>query len=558
MRPPCPPWWQAGVVYQIYPRSFNDSDGDGVGDLGGITDRLGYVADLGVDAVWISPFYPSPLADGGYDVSDYCDVDPALGDLATFDHLVAEAHRLGLRVVIDWVPNHSSNRHPWFESSRGGRQSPHRDWYVWCDARAGSGPGTGRPPEPPTNWLSAFGGPAWTWDAATEQFYLHSFLPEQPDLNWRSERLREAMLGTLRFWLDRGVDGFRVDVAHHIAKDPLFRDNPPEPSPNAGHKPVSDYDRQRHIHDRAHPDVHGLFRQFRCLVDEYPGERALLGEIHLGHDLVQWATYFGDGDELHLPLNFGLLAAPWTAEGLRAHVTSVEASLPNGAWPSYVLGGHDERRLVDRLGPTGARLAAVLLLTLRGTPTLYAGDEIGTPQVEVPPDRLRDPAGTRTGVPGLGRDGGRTPMAWDASPGGGFSAAAPDDHWLPLHPTHPSVNVESQSGDPGSLLELYRGLLAVRRTTPGLSCGAYVPLMGCPEGVLGYERAFHESRALVYLNLDDSPARPQLPSGVWYVAVSTHQAQSSARDAEVTLAPGEGVVLIADSPLAGYAATPRP
>ena len=543
--PPTPrPWWQAGVLYQVYPRSFQDSDGDGTGDLDGLTSRLGYLAGLGVDAVWISPFYPSPLADGGYDVADYCDVAPDLGSLAAFDRLVAHAHRLGLRVVVDWVPNHSSDRHPWFQEGRRSRDAGTRGWYVWRDARAGTGPGTGRPPEPPNNWLSAFGGPAWTWDERTGQFYLHSFLPEQPDLDWRSDGLRAAMLDTLRFWLARGVDGFRVDVAHHIAKDPLLRDNPPEPRPDAGHKPVSDYDRQRHVHDRGHPDVHGLFRQFRAVVDGVPGERALFGEIHLAHDLGRWASYFGDGDELHLPLNFGLLGAPWTAEGLRAHVAAVEAALPPGAWPSYVLGSHDERRLVDRVGAAGARLAAVLLLTLRGTPTLYAGDEIGTPQVRVPPDRARDPAGRRTGVPGLGRDGGRTPMAWDASPGAGFSTARPEALWLPLHPTHRAVNVERQSAEPGSLLSLYRRLLALRRATPALHGGSYAPLADVPETVFGYERADGASRAVVLLNLGSAPARVPLPPGAWRRAASTHGRGAARAEPSVTLAPDEGVVMV--------------
>ena len=535
------PWWQTGVVYQVYPRSFQDTDGDGVGDLPGVTARLGYLADLGVDAVWISPFYPSPGADGGYDVADYCDVDPQLGTLADVDRLAARAHGLGLGVIVDWVPNHSSDQHPWFQESRAGRDSKKRDWYVWRDAAPGTGPGTGRPPRPPNNWLSAFGGPAWTWDPATEQFYLHSFLPQQPDLNWRAAGLREAMLATLRFWLDRGVDGFRVDVAHHIAKDPLLRDNPPEPHPDAGHKPVSDYDRQRHVHDRGHPDVHGFFSMFRQIVDEYPGERVLMGEIHLAHDLAQWATYFGDGDELHLPLHFGLLGVPWTAAGLRAHVDAVQAVLPPGAWPSWVLGSHDEHRLATRLGAAGARLAAVLLLTLRGTPTLYAGDEIGTPQVDVPPDRLRDPAGQRTGVPALGRDGGRTPMAWDASPGAGFSTAPPAALWLPLHPTHAAVNVERQLAEPDSLLTLYRHLLALRRATPALHSGGYRAL-DVP-GVFAFERAHGESRALVLLNPGRQPHAATLPAGRWRWAASTHRRTGEAAGA-VRLAADEGAVLV--------------
>ena len=454
---------------------------------------------------------------------------------------------------MDWVPNHSSDQHPWFRASRQSRDSPKRNWYVWRDPKAGTGSGTSRPPEPPNNWLAAFGGPAWTWDGATEQFYLHSFLPEQPDTNWREPALREAFLETLRFWMRHGVDGFRIDTAVHIAKDPEFRDNPPEPSPDAGHKPVAEYDRQRHVRDRAHPDVHSYFRSFRRLVDAFPGGdggRALFGEIHLGHDLPQWASYFGDGDELHLPLNFGLLATPWTAAGLRAHVEAVEAVLPPGAWPSYVLGSHDERRLAARVGEVGARLAAVLLLTLRGTPTLYAGDEIGTPQVEVPADRIRDPAGRRTGVPGLGRDGGRTPMAWDGSPNAGFSTAPEGDLWLPLHGGHEALNVAAQTADAGSLLNLYRRLLALRRATPALHSGSFRALDGLPDTVFGYERledtrAGGDSRALALLNVAHTEALVNLPAGPWRLGASTH-GRSDARGMELRLEANEGVVLVGE------------
>jgi glycosidase len=549
------------VLYQVYPRSFQDSNGDGTGDLDGITSRLGYLADLGVDAVWISPFYQSPLKDGGYDVADYCDVDPVFGDLAAFDRLVAEAHALGLRVVVDWVPNHSSDLHPWFRSSRSSRESPHRDWYVWRDARAGTGPGTGRAPEPPNNWLSAFGGPAWTWDDATGQFYLHSFLAEQPDLNWRNAGLRAAMLATLPFWMGRGVDGFRVDTAHYILKDPLFRDNPPEPAPDAGHKPVSDYDRQRHLYDRAHPDVHELFRILRAVVDTYPGPggrgrgvppvRALFGEMHLGHDLPQWASYFGvpegggRGDEFHLPINFGLLGTPWTAKSLRAHVEAVEAAVPPGAWPTYVLGSHDEKRLLTRVGgEAGARLAAMLLLTLRGTPTIYAGDEIGTPDVEVPPERVRDPAGIRTGVPGLGRDSGRTPMAWDASSTAGFSTAPDEALWLPLHPTHPTVNVETESADAGSILTLYRRLLALRRTTPALHSGVFRALDSVPEDVFAYERTLGDSQAVIVLHVGGGETTVVLPPGAWRSALSTHEGRIEPYSSLVRVRPHEGAVFM--------------
>ncbi|PAP75373.1 alpha-amylase family glycosyl hydrolase [Rubrivirga marina] len=494
------PWWQTGVIYQVYPRSFQDSDGDGVGDLEGVRQRLDYLVWLGVDALWLSPFYPSPMADFGYDVADYCGVDPLFGDLDAFDRLVADAHARGLRLILDWVPNHSSDRHPWFEESRRSRDSPKRDWYVWRDL----GPDGALP----NNWLSAFGGPAWTLDEATGQVYLHSFLKEQPDLNWRSPALREAMLDTLRFWMARGVDGFRIDVAHHVLKDPALRDNPPNPAPSGGHKPASLYDAQLHVHDKDHPDAHALYREVRTVVDGFDDrERVTLGEIHLPNALDRWAAYYGgpDLDEIHMPLNFGLLDVEWSADGLRRHVEAVEAAVPEGAWPNYVLGNHDERRLATRLGPERARLAALLLLTLRGTPTLYYGDELGVPDVAVPADRIRDPMGLRSGIPALGRDSGRTPMAWDASPSAGFSTAPPDTLWLPLHAEAERLNVSVQRDDPESLLSLYRSLLALRRRRPALYAGRYTALGETPASVFAFERQSGTDRVVVVLNLGDAP-----------------------------------------------------
>jgi glycosidase len=489
------------VIYQVYPRSFQDSDGDGVGDLEGVRQRLDYLVWLGVDALWLSPFYPSPQADFGYDVADYCDVDPLFGDLDAFDRLVADAHDRGLRLIVDWVPNHSSDRHPWFVESRRSRDSPKREWYVWRDpAPDGS---------PPNNWLSAFGGPAWTLDEATGQYYLHSFLKEQPDLNWRSPRLKEAMLDTLRFWMVRGVDGFRIDVAHHVLKDPGLRDNPPNPAPSGGHKPTSPYDAQLHVHDKDHPDAHALYREVRAVVDGFDSrERVTLGEIHLPDALDRWAAYYGGEtlDEIHMPLNFGLLNVEWTAEGLRRHVAAVEAAVPDGAWPNYVLGNHDERRLATRLGPKRARLAALLLLTLRGTPTLYYGDELGTLDVAVPADRVRDPMGIRSGVPGLGRDGGRTPMAWDTSLSAGFSTEPPEGLWLPLHRHWGRENVASQSKDENSMLSLYRALLGLRRERPALRTGAYRPLTCSSDKVFSFERRLGSDRVVVSMNLGDEPA----------------------------------------------------
>ncbi|MDQ3547471.1 MAG: alpha-amylase family glycosyl hydrolase, partial [Chloroflexota bacterium] len=368
-----PLWWQSGGVYQIYPRSFRDSDGNGTGDLTGVIEKFDYLSEmLGVDAIWLSPFFPSPMADFGYDVSDYCGVDPLFGDLTTFDRLVAQAHAREMRVIIDYVPNHTSDQHPWFIESRSSRDNPKRDWYVWRDAQPDG--------SLPNNWQASFGGPSWTFDETTGQYYLHSFLPQQPDLDWRNPEVKEAMFDVVRFWLERGVDGFRIDVAHRIMKDPELRDNPP--APDAGlvrHKDQGDYDAQLHIHDMGHEDVHEVYRDMRTLLDEYSDEqpRIAIGEIHI-FELEVWSNYYGgELDELHLPFNFGLLAVPWDAAAVREFVTELEGTIPDGAWPNYVVGNHDEPRIASRVGPERARIAMMLLLTLRGTPTLYQGDELG-------------------------------------------------------------------------------------------------------------------------------------------------------------------------------------
>ena len=350
------PWWMTGVIYQIYPRSFQDTTNNGVGDLPGITSRLDYLSGtLGIDAIWISPFYRSPMADFGYDVSDYTDVDPLFGTLADFDELLAQAHARGIRVIIDWVPNHTSDQHPWFQAARSSRQDPRRDWYVWRDPRPDG--------SLPNNWLSVFGGPAWEWDEASGQYYLHSFVPQQPDLNWRNPEVRKAMFQTIRFWLERGVDGFRVDVAHVVMKDPEFRDNPPASGADRRFRYGHTYELQDHLHDKGHPDGHGVYRQMRTILDEYDDDRFAVGEIHFD-DLTRWAAYYGDGtDQLHMPFNFTLLTTPWEAAAVQQAVEAIEAVVPDGCWPNYVLGNHDTARPVRRLGHAGARLGAMLLLT---------------------------------------------------------------------------------------------------------------------------------------------------------------------------------------------------
>jgi len=475
-------WWQEAVVYQVYPRSFRDTNGDGVGDLAGVTEGIDYLQGLGIDAVWLSPFYPSPMDDFGYDVADYTDVDPMFGTLADFDRLLASAHDAGIRVIVDLVPNHTSNQHPWFVESRSSRASPKRDWYVWADG-----------PEPPNNWLSVFGGPAWEWDAGTEQFYLHSFLRSQPDLNWRSPEVEEAMLGVMRFWLDRGVDGFRIDVAHFMMKDPEMRDNPEvdePPDQTVRFKDLGAYASQQHLYDKGHPDVHGVFRSMRRVLDEY-GERFAVGEIH-DFDPETWASYYGDGDGLHMPFNFALLYPDWEAAPIRTIVDRFDALCRNGRWPNWVLGNHDEPRLVSRLGgEEQARAAAVMLLTLRGTPTIYYGDELGMPEAAIPADRQVDPWGLQ--VPGLGRDGCRTPMQWDDSPGAGFTSGEP---WLPLGSDWATRNVAAQQGAGDSMLELYRSLLQIRRERPALRVGDYRSLDLDP-AVFGYERSHPGERPVV-------------------------------------------------------------
>jgi alpha-glucosidase len=489
------PWWQSAVIYQIYPRSYKDSDGDGIGDLSGIIQQLDYLSGtLGVDVLWLSPFYPSPMADFGYDVSDYMDVAPVFGNLETFGELVYLAHQKGLKIIIDFVPNHSSNQHPWFIESSASKINPKRDWYVWADAK-GDG-------SPPNNWLSVFGGSAWEWHPSTEQYYLHSFLKEQPDLNWRNPLVKKAMFDVLRFWLDKGVDGFRIDVAHFIMKDPEMRDNPLETAAErALHRPLGEYDSQIHLHDQGHPDVHTIYQELRQLLEEYGSisPRVSIGEIHI-FDWETWASFYGsDLDELHMPFNFQLLNVKWKAEDVMAVVETLENILPPGAWPNYVLGNHDEPRLATRLGVQGARLAAVLLLTLRGTPTLYYGDEIGMTEVEIPPAQQQDPWGRR--VPGLGRDGCRTPMQWDASSLAGFSLPGTQGCWLPFMENFQQVNVEKQLQQPDSLLNLYRQLLAFRKKTPPLQIGDYFTLPDLPEGCFGYRRRWPGySEILVVLN----------------------------------------------------------
>jgi len=533
-------WWREAVFYEIYVRSFQDSNGDGVGDLAGIIERLDYLNDgtprsLGVDALWLTPINPSPMFDFGYDVSDYCDIEPLFGTLADFDRLVAEAHRRNIRIIFDLVPNHSSHLHPWFQSARRSRTDPYRDWYVWRDPAPDGGY--------PNNWAGNFGGPAWTLDPATGQYYLHSFLVEQPDLNYRNPAVVAAMEDVIRFWLDRGVDGFRIDVMHKLVKDAALRDNP-APTPEEAH-PFKHYGEQKHVYDEDQPEVHDIIRSWRRILDGY-GDRTMVGEVYI-FDPPRLVRYYGNGhDELPLAFNFSFLWSPWDAAAFRAQVDGMEALLPAGAQPTYALSSHDAPRYRTRFddpvwGDARARVAALMLLTLRGTPFLYYGEEIGMRDGVIPPNRICDPLGLR--IPAIGRDPERTPMQWSPAPGAGFTAAATP--WLPLADDYATTNVERQLRDPRSHLSFYRRAIWYRKRTAALTRGTYTPIDGPPDTFL-YRRVHGASRCVVALNFADEGRTLQLPDLTGArLALSTDpdRGEGPLGAAALRLGPAEGIVV---------------
>ncbi len=519
------------MIYQVYPRSFMDSGGDGTGDLEGITGRLGYLGWLGVDAVWISPIYPSPMADFGYDISDHTDVEPLFGSLEDFDGLVEEARGLGIKVILDYVPNHTSDEHPWFVESRSSRENPKRDWYVWRDPAPDGGP--------PNNWQSFFGGgSAWKLDEVTGQYYLHMFDEKQADLNWRNPEVRATMYDVLRFWLDRGVDGFRIDVLWLLIKDELFRDNPPNPEWREGDPP---FRRQSGIYSGDRPEMVEILRELRAVTESYEGDRVLIGELYL--PLQRMISYYGSElDGIHLPFNFGLTVLPeWEPRAVQRLVSDYEAALPNGAWPNWVLGNHDQRRIVGRVGAERARLAQMLLLTLRGTPTCYYGDEIGMHDVEIPPELVVDPQGLRS--PGYGRDPARTPMQWDGGPNAGFTSGTP---WLPVADDSTRVNVEAQRDDSHSMLSLFRRLIRLRREHPALTVGSYRPVETGDSQMVAYLREHEDGRVLVALNFGGEDQRLGVPEGTAGAKLlcSTDPERHAFDESRVLkLGPYEGVVL---------------
>ncbi|UZF94703.1 alpha-amylase family glycosyl hydrolase [Bosea sp. NBC_00550] len=527
------PWWQTGVIYQIYPRSFQDTNGDGIGDLKGITHRLDYLASLGIDAIWISPVYPSPMADFGYDVADYCDVDPRFGTLADFDDLLARAHARGLKVLLDFVPNHTSDRHTWFVESRSSRDAAKRDWYLWRDPAPDGGP--------PNNWISDFGGSAWAWDEASGQYYYHAFLKEQPDLNWRNPAVQASMHEVMRFWFDRGVDGFRIDVLWHLIKAADYPDNPPNPA----YRPaMGEMHRVLQLHSTDQPEVHALAAEMRAIAESYGtaerDERVLIGEIYLPVDRLM--QYYGqERAGVHLPLNFQLIDASWQARALADLIAGYEAALPPGAWPNWVLGNHDRPRVASKLGRAQARIAAMLLLTLRGTPTLYYGDELGLSDFQIPPGRVQDPRELREPGLGLGRDPVRTPMPWDGSENAGFSTASP---WLPLNADWPARNVAVMAEEPASILALYRRLLALRRAHPALEIGDFT-LLDSTGDVLAFERRHGVQRLIVALNIGTDGQRLELPGWASNCRpiLSTIAESTLVEDNALLLRANEGVIL---------------
>ena len=521
-------WWHGGVFYQIYPRSFADSDGDGAGDLPGIISRLDYLAELGIAGIWLSPITVSPDRDWGYDVADYRDVDPDFGTLDDLARLVDEAGKRGIRILLDLVPNHTSDQHPWFVDARSGRDAVHRDWYVWADPAPDGGP--------PNNWVSVFGGSAWELDPASGQYFLHNFELEQPDLNWWSDEVRDAFDDIVRYWWDRGIAGFRIDVCNMMIKDAELRDNPPATEDDPldqqfmGLKAVYNTDR---------PEAHDILRRWRTLSDGYQPARLLIGETNVDK-LATLMQFYGNGhDELHGGFNFVFLNAPLEAAAMRAIVEAVEATLPPGAWPIWTGSNHDVSRLATRWAagdPAKVRCALLILLTLRGTPFLYQGDEIGLTDGPIEQSDLRDAVGIRFWPYYKGRDAERTPMPWSSAPGGGFSRAGVRP-WLPM--ADPAqCNVADQEGDPDSVLAFTRRAIARRATSDDLAIGPYRSLPS-PPGTWAFQRG---AGTVVAVNMTDSTQK--LVAGSGGIVLATERArEGSAQDGGLTLTAWSGVVV---------------
>lgn len=533
-------WWRGAVIYQVYPRSFQDTDGDGIGDIKGIIERLPYIASLGVDAIWLSPFFTSPQADMGYDVSDYCDVDPMFGTLADFDAMIKEAKRLGLKVIIDQVISHTSDQHPWFKESRASRENPKADWYVWAAAKPD---GTA-----PNNWLSVFGGPAWEWDGVRKQYYMHNFLASQPDLNFHNKAVQDAVLDAVRFWLDRGVDGFRLDTVNYYFHDKELRDNPPHvpDSEDAGldAPDVNPYGMQSHLYDKTQPENIEFLKRFRALLDQYP-DRTTVGEVGDGaRSLKTVAAYTSGGDKLHMCYTFDLLGPDFTPSHIRHCVESFQKQVKDG-WVCWAFSNHDVTRHVSRFvqqpqeREAVARLAISVLSALRGSICLYQGEELGLPEAELAFEDLRDPYGIRFWPAFKGRDGCRTPMVWEkAKKQAGFSSAKP---WLPVPAEHQALSVDVQERDGGSVLAHYRATLAFRKSHPALIDGD-MEFLATNEDVLAFIRSKGDDRLLFVFNLRRGPQEIGLPKGHGVREVFPMPGLTgSVADGEIRLGPLDGI-----------------
>ena len=498
------PWWKHGVIYEIYPRSFQDTNGDGVGDINGITQRLDYLHQLGVDAIWITPMYPSPQVDFGYDISDYEALDPQYGTMDDFDRLIAEAKKHNIRIIMDYVPNHTSDQHPWFKESRSSRTNPKRDWYIWRD---GKEPGPGHPPN---NWQSWFGHSAWQYDPPTDQYYYHHFYVQQPDLNWRNPQVQQAMLDVLKYWMDKGVSGFRIDAVSRLFEDPNLKDDPILPGTNA----YGDSNIQHKYTDNL-PEVHDMLRAMRATVDKYPGNPVLISEADEPNITELTKMYGRNNDEVQLPMDFQVADVnELSVPKFRKYIEEVENN-PAGGQPHFFFGNHDQPRVWDRysegvddpaMKARIARMMAALLLTSRSTPQLYYGDELG--MVTTPPARkedVKDPIGILGWPKEKGRDGERTPMQWTPGPNAGFTTSA--SPWLPIPPNHTTINVQQESTDPNSMLNWYKRLITLRRTHPALNNGSMTMLDRSNNNVLSYLRQSPPGKpsVLVALNFTGQP-----------------------------------------------------
>lgn len=532
-------WWKNAVVYQIYPRSFKDTNGDGIGDLEGIIQKLDYLNDgtpnsLGIDAIWLSPIYPSPMYDFGYDISDYESIDPVFGNLETFKRLLKEAHKRKIRIIMDLVANHTSHQHPWFLESKSSKDNPKRDWYIWRDPVNG---------KPPNNWMGTFGGRAWTLDKTTDQYYYHSFLAEQPDLNWRNPEVKKAIFSMVKNWLDLGVDGFRLDVVNLFVKDSELRSNPRK------RWIARPFDQQNHIYDRDRPEMHDILKDLRKLLDSY-GDRMSVGEVMMeppGTSSLPASYYGAKGDELHLAFNFAFFYTPWKAEKFRDVIKEWEKYLRDKGWPNYTLSNHDFRRHITRYSKgrettARAKIAALMLLTLRGTPFLYYGEELGMMDERVPKNRIQDPVGIRYWPVYPSRDNCRLPMCWSGDVNGGFSNGEP---WLPVFSKYESVNVETQSRSIESLLNFYKKLIWLRKGNDILKKGTLALDYDSPPGVLQYTREFEKKKCLIILNFENESKKIVANANrTAQILISTHRKPEKMEIPVVfEIAPYEGLVL---------------